>query len=143
MWRNELIFLFISLLLAICGGIYLKWRGSKNFTYGVVCLITSFFFFFFGSSNFIEDITQDWIIYQKVILYIGITLFAVIAFFAGYLYGGHRLLRGPIQVAALMSLTLWLIVKDGSHTWQDVFIFLGLTFFISAAFMKKRKSILF
>ena len=143
MWKNELIFLFISLLLAICGGIFLKWRGHKNFTYGLVCLITSFFFFFLGSSKFIEEITQSWILYQKIILYVGIALFAVIAFFTGYLYGGHRLLQGPIQVAVLMSVALWFILRDASYSWQDIFIFLGLTFFISAAFMKKRRSTLF
>lgn len=143
MWKNELILLFTSLLLAICGGTFLKWKGNKNFTYGLVCLITSFFLFFFGTSNFIEEITHDWILYQKIILYGGITLFGLISFWAGYLYGGHRLLKGPIQIAALMSLVFWLITRDASFSWQDMFIFLGLTFFMGAILMKKKKSNLF
>lgn len=142
MWINELVFLLISFLLAICGGIYLKWRGSKNFTFGLMCLLTSFFLFLLGGSSFIVGITQDWILYQKIILYVGVTLFTVIAFSAGYLYGGYRLLKGPIQVGILVSLTFWLIVRDASYTWQDTFIFLGLTFFMSSILMRK-KTILF
>lgn len=140
MWANEVLLILVSIFLTMWGAIYLRTKDRTNFTLGISCLITSLILLFFGVAKLLEEIALNWNQYLKISFYIGGFILWVISYRIGRSPWGRRQVQGSIQVAVIMPLVFWLIARDTVYSWQDTFLYLALTFWISILVFKKNPS---
>lgn len=140
MWANEVLLILVSIFLTTWGSTYLRMKDHIDITLGFSCLITSFILLFFGVTKLLEEIALNWNQYIKISFYIGGFIFWVISFHVGRSHWSRRLLHGSIQIAVIMPLVFWLIARDAVYSWQDTFLYLALTFWISVMAFRKNAS---
>lgn len=140
MWANEMILVFVSIFLSTWGAIYSRKNGRKDFALGFAFLITSLILLFWGINKIVNEVPPDHGQYLNAFIYLGIFILWIIAFLVGRTHWSRRLTQGPIQIAVIMPLVFWLIVRDEIYSWQDTFLYLSLTFLISVMTFKRNNS---
>lgn len=140
MWPDELLLILVSFSLATVGATYTQMRGRKDYTLGLSSLITSLILLYFGIAKLEGEIILNWDQYLKMTFYIGSLFLWLIFFVIGRLEWSRRMLQGPIQVVIIMFFIFWLIVRDGTYTWQDAFLYFALTFWIGVNIFRRKTS---
>lgn len=140
MWANEMLLVLVSIFLAIWGAVYLRKKTRTDFTLGCTILITSLILLFWGITSTLAQLESVQDQYLKVFAYISGLFLWGLAFMAGRSFRGPYLTQGPIQIAVVMPLIFWLIIREEVYTWQDTFLYFSLTFLISVMVFKRNNS---